>query len=209
MDLCNCPNTGPLSEIPDNDCPFDIKQIQKIGFQKPGFVWDTAGTPATDPTLKADWDVLLAATDDTKIVVTPFITGDPKINRGDAITTGGGDNTTLNGIEEVEGVNPSKFEAFFKSLSPEQEAALDKLSCNQFLVVYFINQDGNIFCTKIDATKTKGQDVQSLFVSDRDNQGFGTKDTVFMSFSLPAKWSKSLIRITPSDFNALTDLTNG
>jgi hypothetical protein len=40
----------------------------------------------------------------TKIVLTPMIGGDAVIQAGEAITTGG-DNSTLNGVEEVEGVN--------------------------------------------------------------------------------------------------------
>lgn len=206
QDLCSCPNTGALEIIPNSDCPFDLKQIQKIVFQKVGFVWDTASTTATskDITKKADWDALKTATNDTKVITTPFIR-DVKVTSGDFITEGGGDNTTLNGIEEITGVNPTKVTGMFKSITPEQEKALKKLMCHP-LVAYFINQNGDIFGKKITDTKTSGFYLQALGVKDRSNEGFGTKDTNELQFSIPARWSENIVRISPADFNALTDL---
>lgn len=204
MDLCNCPNTAPLDLIPDSDCPFDLKQIQKVIFQKTGSSFDTGATPPTTTTLKADWDVLLAATDNTKVVVTPFII-DVKVVPGDFITEGGGDNTTLNGVEEITGFNPTKVTGMFKSITPEQEKALKKLMCHP-LTAYFVNQDVNIFGKKVTDAITTGFPVQALGIKDRNNEGFGTKDSNDIQFSMPARWSEDLVRITPSDFNALVDL---
>lgn len=216
---CSCPNTGILEEVISSDCPFDLKQIQRLAFATRGkVIWDSAigdgignGVPVTAIDAQvdtlADWQARRTALDDTKIIITPFIGGDPIIEPGDAITEGGGDNSTLNGVEEVAGTNPSKFSASFKSLLPEQEKGLKKISCIT-TEVYFFNQDGKIICEKIDdgGVNHRGFKMQSYFFSDRGNQGFGTKDINTMSFSLAPGWSENLVMVDPIDFNPLYDL---
>ena len=213
---CNCPDSGILAEIPSSTCPFDLKQIQRLAFATQGkVIWDSAtgggtgvGVPQSDSQLDtlADWQARLTAIDDTKIIVTPLIGGDPVITAGDAITEGGGDNTTLNGVELTTGVNPSKFTATFKSLEPAQEKALKKIMCKS-IEVYFFTEGGKIACKKIEGGELhKGFNVQSYFFSDRNNEGYGTKDKFTMSFSLKAGWSEDLVLVVPNDFNPLYDL---
>ena len=213
---CNCPNDGILEEIPNEKCPFDLKQIQRLAFATQGkVIWDSAtgggagnGTPQANSQVdtKADWEARRTAVDNTKIVVTPLIGGDPIIEAGDAITEGGGDNTTLNGVEEVTGVNPSKFSCNFKSILPATEKALKKIMCNA-TEVYFFVEGGRIACEVIDGTLNhKGFNVQSLFVSDRNNEGYGTKDKNDLSFSLSSGWSENLVIVKPADFNPLYDI---
>ena len=203
---CNCPAPTTLTEIIAELCGVNLKQIQRLGFQR-----RQSGFPFTDATIVdlAEWQTFLTATNDTKIVVTPLIGGDPVIEAGDKITTGGGDNSTLNGVEELEGVNPSNFSAVFKSLSSVTETQIKKLICEKNLVVYLFLQGGNIACVSADpSTATGGRNgfnCESVFLSDRNNAGFGTKDTFNFSFALPAGWSENLIVVKPN-FNPLTDL---
>ena len=203
---CNCPEESSLIEIIAENCGVDLKQIQKIVFQRdqPFGVF----TPTTIVDLAA-WQALKTANDDTKIVISPFIGGDPIIEAGDKITTGGGDNSTLNGVEELEGVNPSNFSCVFKSLSPLVESQIKALICEKRLTVYLLLQGGRIACWSQDITdpdsKLKGIPAQSFFLSDRNNAGFGTKDTFNCSFSLVDGWSEKLVIFKP-DWNPLTDL---
>ena len=212
---CNC-NDDIHDDISQAECPFDLKQIQKLAFQTRGkVIWDSAdgtgtgllGVPQADSQTDtlADWQARRVAVDNTKIVVTPFVGGDPQIVAGEPITEGGGDNTTLNGVEEVLGTNPSAFSATFKSLSPEQEAALKKISCITS-EVYFFTESGKIVARKLDNGTITGFRLQTYFFSDRNNAGFGTKDTHTMSFALPKGWSEELVLIEPVDFNPLFDL---
>lgn len=202
---CNCPESSTLLEIVAENCGVDLKQIQRVGFQRVGDVFDTAGTPASDILTLSAWQAKKTATDGTKIVFTPIIGGDPVIQAGEAITSGGGDNSTLNGVEEIEGVNPSSFSCVFKSLSATVESQLKALICEKNLVVYLILQGGRIAVVKVSTTQKKGFPIQSVFVSDRSNAGYGTKDTVSMRFSLSEGWSNNLEIIKPN-FNPLTDL---
>lgn len=205
MGACNCPLPTAIETIPTNDCPFDIRQVQKFIFQRAGYVWDTAGGVPTDISTSADWTTLVGATDDTKVAVTPFVGGNPIITAGDVISEGGGDNSTLNGVELVTGTNPSLCTSDFKSISPEQETALKTLMCED-LVVYLVTQDDKLLALDNDvATQSVGIPISAFFFSDRDNQGFATKDTNKMQFSLKAGWSEKLKFVVPeSGFSFLT-----
>ena len=209
MGKCNCPNPAKLEAVPANDCEFHLGQIQKIGVQRRGYQWDTTSGAPTDPSVKADWDVLLTASDDTKVVFTPLIGGDPIIDPGEAITEGGGDNSTLNGVEEVTGTNPASFSAMFKGISPDQEKAMKTWMCEKYLNVYFVTENNVIIVKKITNDVKEGIQIQSFFVGDRSNQGFATKDTNQISFQLVAGWSEDIEIIEPqAGFNPLVDLVN-
>lgn len=203
---CTCPLPVSLTAIVAQACGVDMGQIQKMAFQR------TQATPsftAATILLLATWQPLIAANDNTKIVVTPFIGGDPIIEAGEAITTGGGDNSTLNGVEEITGVNPSVFSTTFNSLPPSTEKQLKALMCEKALTVYFFLEGGRIVSKEITNTPANdevGLPVQSLFVSDRNNAGFGNKDTNSMRFSLLKGWSEDIAIFTPTDFNPLLDL---
>jgi hypothetical protein len=207
MAVCSCPKPTAISSISASDCPFDLKQIQKIGFQRSGYTFDSGAGVPTAPSVLADWTALMSATDDTKVVFTPLIGGDPIFEAGEAIVQGGGDNSTLNGVEDITGVNPSKFSANFKSLTPTQEKELKKLMCETSLVMYFVTNENKIGVKKITTAQKEGFNIQALFVSDRNNAGYGTKDINKISFSLPAGWSEDIELITPATgFNPLVDL---
>jgi len=209
---CNCPAPAALTEIPTSECAFDLKQIQRLAFVIAGKVtWGQTGSiPVADAdiTALADWQARSTAVNDTKIVYSPLIGGDPAITAGEAVTTGGGDNSTLNGVTEVTGVNPSGFTATFKSITPEQELALKQFMCRPDIEVYLFVEGGKIVSEEIAGTPTgrKGLRIQSYFFSDRNNAGFGAKDTFTMTFQFPAGWSEKLVMDTPADFNPLYDL---
>lgn len=202
---CNCPEPTSLTPIETENCRVDLKQVQRYAFQRDGYQFNSLGTTPNPIIDLSSWQAFTTASDDSTIVITPSIGGDPIIEAGDKITTGGGDNSTLNGIEELEGVNPSNASAVFKSLSAKVEAQIKKLMCEKNLTVYFFLQGGKIAAVKLNANSAKGFACQSLFLSDRNNNGYGTRDTFNFSFSLPAGWSESLEIYTPN-FNPLTQL---
>jgi len=203
---CNCPESSALTDIVAENCVVNFGQIQKNAFQRAGDEFDVAGTPTpSDITLLSVWQAKTTAVDGEKIVITPFIGGDPVIEAGEAITVGGGDNSTLNGVVEVQGVNPSSFSCVFKGLSSKVESDMKKLICEKNLVVYFFLQGGKIAAKNTGTGKYQGFPIQSMFVSDRNNAGFGTSDTVTMTFSLAEGWSNDAEIITPA-FNPLIDL---
>lgn len=201
---CNCPTPTSLTEIIASACGVNLKQIQRLAFQRIGSKFDSVSNGIL--TLAA-WQAFMTASDNTKIVVTPLIGADPVIEAGEAIKNGGGDNSTMNGVEEIDGVNPAEFSCVFKSLPSETEKSMKALMCEgQSLVVYFILQGGKIAVKQITSdTVHQGFRIYAPFVSDRSNSGFGTKDTVTMDFSLEEGYSNDLVILTP-EFNPLTEI---
>ena len=202
---CNCPEPNSLTPIETENCRVDLKQVQRYAFQRDGYQFNASGTTPNPILDLSSWQAFMTATDNSTIVVTPLIGADPVIEAGDKIATGGGDNSTLNGVEELEGVNPSNASCMFKSLSSKVEAQIKKLMCEKSLTVYLFLQGGKIACTKVSADVAKGLICQSVFLSDRNNAGYGTRDTFKFSFAMPAAWSENLEIYSPT-FNPLTQL---
>ena len=204
--LCTCPNTAALTAMVASDCEINLKQIQKAVFVKAGNSFTVA---TEDPTTAAVWATRLAAVDNTKAVATPLIEGDAVIEAGEPTTEGGGDNSTLNGVEDVVGADPASFSGKFKGISPAQEKVMKSWTCNKSLVVYFVNQDNLIIARDVvgDGTVIDGFPIQSFFITDRNNTGFNSRDTNTIQFSLKSGWSEDISLITPeAGFSPLVDL---
>ena len=201
---CLCPNPTELPDLTLSNCPFNIKQLQRVIGQRGGYQFD--GTPGNDITLLADWQALQVAADDTKVVAAPLFGGDPVVTAGEPLTTGGNDNTTLNGVPEVNGVGPSVFTATYKNITPAEKAALQAWFCELDFVVYFVNQDGNFVVREVSAGTYEGFEVYGrFFVGDRNNEGFAGNDTFACQFSMKPGWDDDLVIVEPT-FNPLKDL---
>lgn len=203
--LCTCPLPAAIPSIPESACPENFGQIQKVVFQRASGAWifDTGGSTAV--LTQASWTALLTATDNTKIVVSPLLE-DAKITRGDAITRGGGDNTTLNGVAKVMGANPAQFTSELTSIANATIDAMKQLQCEN-LVCAFINEFGQIILHKISTTTHNLIPLQSYFVTDADSKGFATDDQAMLSFWLKYGWRTGSVILKPT-WNPLTVLVN-
>lgn len=213
MSLITCPLPTEPEDIFIDACPEDIGQIQKFvmqrvfssGTTKNGFVIASA-----NPNLKASWDTFLGAADSTKAVQSPFISN-PENEPGGPVTFGGG-NQTRNGIELVVGRDPSPFNAVYYQKNQRSIKDLKKYeqeSSNAGLGVYLIDQYGRIIGT-YDAIETAANfrpiPIYSFFVSDKGLGGFEAPDFNNLQWTFPPNWSDNIAIVTPSDFDALTDL---
>ena len=200
---CVCPDEV-LTTINVDNCEVQIGQIQKNLFQKLGNPFDTV---TDDPALLASWTTLLSAVDDTKVVVSPLIKSEPKIEPGGAVTKGGGDNTTLNGVVLVTGNNPAKFSGKFSGLTADTIGQMRKLECDGNLGTYLVNQYGQIGGYAVDiATDFSPVPVTALNIGSKSNDGFGEIDYNIIEYSIPADYDENLVWISPTDFNALSGL---
>ena len=203
MSNCVCPAPTELTTIPDFNCEVHLRQIQKYAFQRKGFKFET-GTLITD---LASWTPLLTANDATKVVISPFIGGNPTIEAGESLTEGGNDNSTLNGIEKAVGEGPATVSADFRGLPSEVVRAMKELECFTDLTVYFFLEGGRIAALNLEAVANEytGFDVLTYFFGSRQNNGFATDDINNMTFQMPADWALYMEIIQPN-FNPLTDL---
>lgn len=203
---CDCPLPSEISDLTDFDCPENWGQIQKVAFQRRDALSLFSGTGLNPIETLASWTAFLTAVDDTKIVITSFVEAFT-ILAGDPVLEGGGDNSTLNGVEIVAGRDPSTVEGMIKS-APQTTVIKDlkTLQCEGKLTAYFFNEFGNIIASEVVLDDDyNGFDVQSMFIGDKNNEGFGTRDSNAFRFALKGNWSDTARVIIPT-FNPLTDL---
>lgn len=208
--ICACPPSASLTTIPVVDCPEDFGQIQKIAFQR---LYKADGTkngftmPDDDIKLKANWTASLAATDSTKITISPYVQA-PTAEPGAARTFGGG-NDTLGGIEEVVGSEPTPFTGVFRKIPQSIIKIMKDYKCEYELGVYLFDQDGAIAAIQNGSTGTETYSpipIQAFFLSDKGFGGLENPDYNNLQWSFPPGYSDNLVKIKPTDFNPLSDL---
>ena len=208
--LCTCPVAAEPSDIYIDSCPEQVGQIQKIVFQrlKNGTVKNKFTIASANPNAIASWTPLLAASDSTKVVQTPFLS-EPTTTPGDPLTYGGG-NATINGVEIVVGRNSTLFEGKYLNTSQRSIKAMKDYQCEE-IACYLVDEHGRIWGLADDnasATEFYPIPIQNntLFVGDKNLGGFDNPDDNMIRFYFAPNWSDELYSVTPTDFDALNDL---
>lgn len=211
MITCQCPAAASLETIPNVQCAESFGQIQKVAFQR---LHTSAGvrnsfTSSAAIGVKASWTALMAATDGTKVVVSPYIQA-PTSEAGEPITFGGG-NETLGGVEEIIGRNPTTFTGVMRKIPQSIIKAMKQLQCESWadnLGVYLFDENGNIEAIQDETTATTYYPIpiRSLFIGDKTHGGLEAPDSNAIQWAFLPNFSDDLAIVTPTDFNPLTDL---
>lgn len=217
IQICSCPRSETLTAIPVNECPCALGQIQKLAFQRikdddkdfNEFVVSAGSGGTANPiTALASWQTFIAATDSTKIVVSPFVLA-PEFEPGAARTIGG-DNSSLGGIERVIGREATTFSFNLEEQCQETIRAMKQLQCEN-VGVYLFDEAGNIACIANYSTGTtvashRPIPIYSLFIGDLGFGGLEDADRNACSLSLYPNWSDNIVIVKPANFNPLYDL---
>jgi len=209
--ICQCPAAAAITTIPAVTCPENFGQIQKVAFQRLKQADGTKNsfTSSASILLLASWTALLAASNGTKVVISPYINA-PADSGGDARRSGGG-NDDLGGIPEVLGGNPVQFDGQFRGVPQSVIKVIKELECEANagnLGVYLFDENGKIEAIKDKTTATTYYPIpiRSLFVGSKIHGNFDAKDSNAVSWMYPDNYSDQLVIVTPTDFNPLTDL---
>ena len=211
MNLCTCPAAASLTSIPAAGCPESFGQIQKIAFQRLRKADGTKNsfTSTSSILIKASWTAKMAASDATKIVISPYIQA-PSQEAGSPRTFGGG-NETLGGVEIIIGREPSTFTGVIRSVSQSVIKAMKQLQCEaqaDNLGVFLIDENGAMEAIKDESVATTFYPIpiRSLFIGDKAHGGLEAPDSNAIQFSFLPNYSDNLSIQVPTDFNPLTDL---
>lgn len=208
--LCQCPAAAALATIPNVACPENFGQIQKVAFQRLRKADGTANafTSQASILLKASWTALLAATDGSKIVVSPYINS-PADSGGDARMTSGG-NDDLGGVATVLGGNPVQFDGSLRSIPQSVIKVMKELQCEAAsgnLGVFLFDENGKIEAIEGETEGTYTPiPIRALFIGSKIHGNYDAKDSNAISWQYPDNYSDDLAIVTPTDFNPLTDL---
>lgn len=207
--ICGCPAGTEIDDIPSSACQQDFGQVQKVMFQR---IYSTGTTKneivisTTNPNLLATWTTLKSASDGTKVTVSPYIST-PETEPGSKREFGGG-NATIGGIPIVMGREPTSFTGQLFTFKQDVIAALKKYECEN-IGVFLINEHGHIAGDTDDLgtpTKFLPIPIKSLFIGDKNLGGFEEPDSNAIEWSFLPNWSDKFHVVTPTDFNAVTDL---
>jgi hypothetical protein len=209
--ICECP-LGTLPNQIDLTCATDLDQIVRIAFQKPqatpSFV---TLTPITDVDT---WTTLLAASDDTKVVLSPA-TANVVIPSSEAVYVGENSNESINGLGYYLGENNIRVTGEISSANQLVIDALADLACfsdvslgaSQLTAYFFIRR-----IKGVSRVVAKGSDVAGDYVgfqifnfrvSSVGSEGYQTKSKYMFSFDMqPDEWAK--MELVSTDFNPLS-----
>ncbi len=210
--LLLCPPVGAPQSIGVSECLERFGEIQKIILQR---TYDD-GTlnniviATTNPNLLATWTTLLAATDNTKAQVTPFINA--LLNEvGDPIEIGGV-GQTVGGIAKKIGSNASTWSGEFHDEERKVMADIKIYNREKNLSVFLMNEHGDIggITDDLDAPTTfRGIPIlDTFFLTDKKFGGGADVDKDFVSWSFLPNWSDKFHIVTAADFTPVTDLVN-
>lgn len=209
--ICQCPAAAALTTIPAVACAENFGQIQKAAFQRLYQADGTrnAFTSSASILLKASWTALLAATNGTKIVVSPYINA-PADSGGDARMTSGG-NDDLGGVPEVLGGEPVQFTGSLRAVPQSVIKAMKPLMCEANagnLGVFLFDENGKIEAIQDATTATTYYPIpiRALYIGSKIHGNYDAKDSNVISWYYVDNYSDNLAIVTPTDFNPLTDL---
>lgn len=209
--ICQCPAAAAITTIPKVTCPENFGQIQKVAFQRLTKADGTKNsfTSAAAITALASWTALIAATDGSKIVISPYINA-PADSGGDARMTSGG-NDDLGGIPQVLGGNPVQFDGSLRGIPQSVIKTIKELMCEAQagnLGVFLFDENGKIEAIQDQTTATTYYPIpiRALFVGSKIHGNFDAKDSNAIQWQYPDNYSDNLAIVTPADFNPLTDL---
>lgn len=206
--LCSCGDAA-LTQPTLENCEQKFGQVQKIIFQR---TYQSAGTKnkfviaTANPNTLASWTALKSATDNTKVVVSPFVI-EPVNEAGEAITEGGG-NASLNGIPTVEGTQPSTFNAKTRNLKQSVIEDWKKIMCDE-VSVFLIDNYGQIGGLTNDhgtPAEFTGIPIDGQFISDLALGGLEAANKNMINWFFKPNWSNKFHIVQPSDFDSLTEI---
>lgn len=207
---CGCPAGKHLNDLEIAECKESFGQIQKVIFTR---IFSSTGVknkiPKESLAKKATMTPFFAASDGTKLIISPYIQN-PVTEPGDARTFGGG-NQTLGGVEIVIGREPTTFTGVIYQEAQSVIKTLKSYSCEK-IGVFLIDENGNIGAIDSDGKGAKYEPIPvvKFFVGDKNLGGYEEPDSNTISWSFYPNWSDDLVLIKADtlDYNPLTELAN-
>ena len=182
-------------------------QIAALAFQLQGNPFSSLANAQS----KAVWDSLIAASDATKIVMSP-ITSATKISEGKRLETAVDSNATFRGMPEYFGTGAAMISGEFHGLDAVTMAALaayadlsqlNPAASNIQLAAYFINEFGQIICQTDGSTYWGAITLNSFGLQSRGTDGHASNDIVKWTAYLNPDWDSNVLAVIPT-FNPLS-----
>lgn len=192
--LANCPLPTHLNGIAATACPQKFGQIQKIAFGRT--YADRFASGATFIS-EGSWDNLIAAINDSKLVISPYLAG-LSFPVAAPITQGGNDNTTINGVTDLQGGQMIVVPFVLTNQSAQTMREFRDLAAETMLQpgfsqleAYLFNDNDEVIYDETSAgTEYNGFRIYNLYIPDVSSNGLNSNNTYNCQFELPFGWSQ-------------------
>lgn len=206
MSLYTDCSDGVLATLPADDCPESFGQTSRaiIMKRKNGSALNEISISADEHLALGTYQALIAATDDTKAVVTPIFAS-PTMPEPEVRTALSGNEAPL-GVPLNLGEGPSSFTARLIAKKQEIVKAMKQLSGD--LAVILIDHTGRILADLDDRdnpTRLRPIPIQNFNVTSKQLGGYDGPDANAMAWSFLPNWSDDTKVFTPS-FNPITEI---
>lgn len=200
--LANCPLPAHLNGIAATSCPQKFGQIQKIAF---GRTYTDRFADLSAFISEPVWENLLAATNDSKLVVSPYFAG-MTFPVAAPITAGGNDNTTINGVTDLQGgqmivVPFTLTNQSAQTMREFRELAAETMIQPGFsqLEAYLFNDNNEVIYDETSTgTEFNGFRIYNLYIPDVASNGLNSNNTYNCQFELPFGWSENWAKVKQS-----------
>ena len=185
-----CPAVTPITSLVAQTCPELFDQILGVAFQEAD-----QSTFATEVALQtlATWTPLLVSVTATKIQVAKVF--NPIIAASEALTAGGNDNTTPNGIPDYNGEGFTDISWEFRNLTATNKRALLDYSPHSIasvsstnLTAFFFLRGNKILYNTVDGTEFTGFPVFNLRISSVSSQGLNAQNIYQAGVAVGEGW---------------------
>ena len=192
--LFNCPVGPYLGAIAPTDCPIKWDQTQKMVFgRKDATRFPNAGSFVS----QAHWQSLFNVLSDARLVITPYVSS-LVVPPTEVLTTGGNDNTTIDGVPEVTGVGFATVSMVLKNISAETANEIRLLGTETMIMPGVTNIEGYFLQTSdavvYNKTATlaayRGFDIYNLVITDIGNEGLNSNTMYNLTFNVKGGWSQ-------------------
>lgn len=192
--LFNCPPPAHLNGIAATTCPQKWGQIQKIAF---GRSYEDRFANMGAFIGENIWEALLAVTNDSKLVVSPYFAG-MQFPVAAPITQGGNDNTTINGVTDLQGGQMIVVPFVLTNQSSQTMREFRELAAETMIQPGFSNIEAYLFNDNNSVIYDEGASgdlfngfkIYNLYIPDVASNGLNSNNTYNCQFELPFGWSQ-------------------
>lgn len=198
----DCPLDSKLPTIESVTCSQQFGQIQKLAIRlTPTEPEDDIFSDVEELLKKSNWEALIEADDETKLVFTPNIPG-IVIPNSEELKEEGGNNNTIDGISMPVGKGTVKVTGKMLNLPVKIAKQLESLSKfsnvggTTLIEAFLLNEAGQIIY-KLDGERAIGFPIYNLFVSSVGTEGLNKPNSHVVSFEMPGDWDNGLEVASP------------
>lgn len=197
-----CPLPTTLEDLLEATCLEQFGQIQKLAIRMINPANRGVWVAESEILDKSTWEDFKAASDSTKIVITPNIPG-IVIPNSETLMEEGGNNNTIDGIAILVGKGIVKVTgkclnmpvAVAKSL--EALTKFSNVSGATLIEAFFFNEAGQIIHQVNDEDQRIGFPIYNFVISSVGTEGYNKSNTHMVSFEMKGNWDDKLAIVSP------------